>query len=136
MQIPPGGSALPNAAQILVVDDDPVILRIMCEVLTRAGYIVLPAGGGWHAIETYESAATQPHLLVTDVAMPDLTGPVLAARLRKRQPELKVLFVSGFHDTELVQRFVAGQGYALLPKPFTPDGLLRTVRQALETGHA
>jgi DNA-binding NtrC family response regulator len=121
-----------STAPILVVDDDPGVLHIMGDVLSAAGYTVLLAESGWTAIETFESAEQPPHLLVTDVVMPDLTGPVLAARLRKRRPELKVLFVSGFHDTELVQRFVSEQGFALLPKPFTPDGLLRTVREALE----
>lgn len=122
----------PDPAElILVVDDDPNILQIMGDVLKRAGYAVLLAKGGWHAIETFESSEDPPHLLVTDVIMPDLTGPVLAARLRKRAPDLKVLFVSGYHDTELVQRFVSEQGFALLPKPFTPEGLLRTVRESL-----
>lgn len=119
------------AVSILVVDDDPTVLQVMADILGQAGYRVLLAGGAWNAIETFEAAASPPHLLVTDVIMPDLTGPVLAARLRKRRPELKVLFVSGYHDTELVQRFVGQQGFALLAKPFTPDGLLRTVEQAL-----
>ncbi|HWQ56651.1 MAG TPA: response regulator [Bryobacteraceae bacterium] len=119
------------AVSILVVDDDPAVLQIMADILGQAGYRVLLAGGGWNAIEAFEAAASPPHLLVTDVIMPDLTGPVLAARLRKMRPDLKVLFVSGFHDTELVQRFVGQQGFALLPKPFTPEGLLRTVEQAL-----
>lgn len=103
----------------------------MGDVLAGAGYSVLLAEGGWHAIEKFEAASTPPHLLVTDVVMPDLTGPVLAARLRKRLPALKVLFISGFHDTELVQRFVTEQGFRLLAKPFTPEGLLRTVQEAL-----
>jgi two-component system cell cycle sensor histidine kinase/response regulator CckA len=127
----PSPDSYETGESILVVDDDPDVLRIMADILSQAGYRVLPAGGGWSAIETFETAPSPPRLLVTDVIMPDLTGPVLAARLRKLRPELKVLFVSGFHDTELVQRFVGQQGFALLPKPFTPDGLLRTVREAL-----
>jgi two-component system, cell cycle sensor histidine kinase and response regulator CckA len=129
MNSPESPSALPS---ILVVDDDPAVLQIMAEILRQAGYSVLMAEGGWSAIHAFEEAPLPPILLVTDVIMPDLTGPVLAARLRKMRPELKVLFVSGFHDTELVQRFVGQQGFALLPKPFTPDGLLRTVAEALK----
>ncbi len=117
---------------ILIVDDDPTILHVMGEVLAGAGYVVLLAQGGWHAVEVFEAAGSRPHLLVTDVVMPDLTGPVLAARLHQAAPEMKVLFVSGFHDTELVQQFVTQNGFTLLPKPFTPEGLLRTVRQSLE----
>lgn len=127
----PSRQSFVAAPSILVVDDDAAVLRMMAEILSQAGYDVLLAEGGWSAIQAFEEASSPPHLLVTDVIMPDLTGPVLAARLRKMRPELKVLFVSGFHDTELVQRFVGQQGFALLPKPFTPDGLLRTVRDAL-----
>lgn len=120
-----------SAASILVVDDDPSILDIIGQVLRGAGYSVVLAEGGWNAIEAFQTAASPPHLLVTDVIMPDLTGPVLAARLRRMSPELKVLFISGFHDTELVQTFASDQGFALLPKPFTAEGLLRTVRESL-----
>jgi DNA-binding NtrC family response regulator len=129
-----GGQLDPSAPRepILVVDDDPGVLQIMGDVLAGAGYAVSLAQGGWRAIETVETDRVVPRLLVTDVVMPDLSGPVLAARLRKRMPWLKVLFVSGFHDTELVQHFVAEQGFALLAKPFTPEGLLRTVKEALE----
>lgn len=121
-----------GTGSILVVDDDPQVLNVIGEVLRGAGYQVLLADGGWNAIEAFSSAPQRPNLLVTDVIMPDLTGPVLAARLRKLLPDLRVLFISGFHDTELVQRFVSEQGFALLPKPFTPEGLLRTVRESLE----
>jgi DNA-binding NtrC family response regulator len=57
---------------------------------------------------------------------------VLAERLRGRQPDLRVLFISGFHDADLVQRFVVQKGFSLLPKPFSVDGLLRVVNQALD----
>ena len=67
--------------------------------------------------------------------MPDLTGPVVAERLRSRQPDLKVLFISGFHDADIVQRFVMREGLTLLPKPFTVDGLLRVVEESLSSVH-
>jgi DNA-binding NtrC family response regulator len=122
------GSAQPT---ILAVDDDPAILSYLEAVLQPAGYKVLLAEGGWNAVEVYESAERPIDLLVTDVIMPDLTGPVLAERLRTRQPDLRVLFISGFHDADLVQRFVSRKGFILLPKPFSPDGLLKGVGQAL-----
>jgi DNA-binding NtrC family response regulator len=124
---PPNGSA----PTILAVDDDPGVLRLLEATLSRAGYRVLTADGGWSAIRVYENSAEPIHLLLTDVIMPDLTGPVLAERLRTRQPDLQVLFISGFHDADLVQRFVTGRGFTLLPKPFTPDGLLRVVEESL-----
>ena len=124
---PPDGSK----PTILVVDDDPAILGLLEKTLGRAGYRVLTANGGWSAIRVYEDSAEPIHLLLTDVIMPDLTGPVLAERLCARQPDLRVLFISGFHDADLVQRFVTGKGFTLLPKPFTTAGLLRVVEEAL-----
>ena len=116
---------------ILAVDDDQLVLHLLGEVLRSAGYQVLTANGGRSAIHTYESLGAPIHLLLTDVIMPDLTGPVLAERLRSQQPDLRVLFISGFHDADLVQRFAGDKGFSVLSKPFTVDGLLREVRQSL-----
>ena len=121
---------------ILAVDDDPSVLGLLGKTLGNAGYRVLLADGGWSAIRMYESSEEPIRLLLTDVIMPDLTGPVVAERLRARQPDLKVLFISGFHDADLVQRFVTRKGFTLLPKPFTVDGLLRVVGASLETAQA
>jgi two-component system, cell cycle sensor histidine kinase and response regulator CckA len=118
------------APAILVVDDDPAILALTGAILRRAGYQVLLAEGGRQAVEIYESAAQPIRLLVADVIMPDLTGPVLAARLRARQPELRVLFISGYHDTQFVQRSLQN-GFTLLTKPFNAESLLRAVRDSL-----
>jgi two-component system cell cycle sensor histidine kinase/response regulator CckA len=124
---------MPNSEEttILAVDDDRTVLELVKSILGSAGYRVLVADGAWPAIETYESAARPIDLLLTDVIMPDLTGPVLAERLRTRQPGLRVLFMSGFHDTDLVQRFSSQKDFTLLPKPFTMQGLLKEVGKAL-----
>jgi len=120
-----------NPPTILAVDDDQSILRLLDQVLHDAGYRVLLADGGWNAIREFEGSHEPVELLLTDVIMPDLTGPVLAERLRARQPDLRVLFISGFHDADLVQRFVTRKGFTLLPKPFTVEALLRVVDEAL-----
>jgi two-component system, cell cycle sensor histidine kinase and response regulator CckA len=116
---------------ILAVDDDRNVLGLLDTALSTAGYRVLLADGGRRAIELFESTKTPIHLLLTDVIMPDLTGPVLAERLRAHQPDLQVLFISGFHDADLVQRFVTAKGFTLLPKPFTVEALLRVVQESL-----
>jgi DNA-binding NtrC family response regulator len=116
---------------ILVVDDDRGVLSLLEFALQGAGYSVLSADGGRQAIRIFEDCADPVHLLLTDVIMPDLTGPVVAERLRQRQPDLQVLFMSGFHDAELVQRFVTDKGFNLLPKPFTVESLLRSVENSL-----
>ena len=120
-----------HGSTILVVDDDRAVLGMLEQALREAGYRVLTADSGRGAIEVYENAGEPIHLLLTDVIMPDLTGPVVAERLRRSQPELQVLFISGFHDADLVQRFVSLRGFTLLPKPFTPEALLRVVQEAL-----
>jgi DNA-binding NtrC family response regulator len=120
-----------RGATILAVDDDRSILALLDSALSAAGYRVLVAEGGRNAVELYEKTKEPIHLLLTDVIMPDLTGPVLAERLRSRQPDLQVLFISGFHDADLVQRFVTAKGFTLLPKPFTVEALLRVVEQSL-----
>src|SRR4051812_2454922 len=88
---------------ILAVDDDPAILSLVGSILKSAWFAVLQAGNGWEALKLYESSDSNIELLLTDVIMPDLNGPVLAARLRARTPALKVLFISGYHDTRFVQ---------------------------------
>jgi two-component system, cell cycle sensor histidine kinase and response regulator CckA len=117
---------------ILAVDDDRAVLGLMDQFLQAAGYRVLLADSGWSAIKVYEESQHPIDLLLTDVIMPDLTGPVVAERLRSRQPDLRVLFISGFHDADLVQRFVTQKGFRLLPKPFTKESLLRVVEASLE----
>ena len=122
----------PSPITILAVDDDRDVLNFLEFVLQDAGYRVLRAEGGRNAVEVYESCGQPIDLLLTDVIMPDLTGPVVAQRLRARQPDLPVLFISGHHDADLLQRFVTQKGFALLPKPFTMESLLRGVSEALK----
>ncbi len=121
-----------NVATILAVDDDRIVLGLLDSVLSMAGYRVLTADGGRSAIQVFKDNEGRVNLLLTDVMMPDLTGPVVAERLRSIQPDLAVLFISGFHDADLVQRFVTAKGFSLLPKPFTVDALLRVVALALD----
>jgi two-component system cell cycle sensor histidine kinase/response regulator CckA len=126
--LPPSAN---GRATILAVDDDRQVLELLTNSLRGAGYHVLCADGGWKAVQAYENSRGRISLLLTDVIMPDLTGPVLAERLRTQQPDLPVLFISGFHDADLVQRFVSLKGFTLLPKPFTVSALLREVQQVL-----
>jgi two-component system cell cycle sensor histidine kinase/response regulator CckA len=104
-------------ATILAVDDDEMVLRLVDQILRAEGYTVVTADGGRKALETYESLGTPIQLLLTDVMMPDLSG--------------QVLFISGFHESQIVQQFATNRGFSVLHKPFTPDGLLREVRHSL-----
>lgn len=121
-----------KATTVLVVDDDPGILQLVQTILQMQGYKVVLANGGWNAVKVFETARESIELLLTDVVMPDLSGPVLAMRLQARNSGLRVLFMSGFHDTELVRRSLTAPAVSILPKPFTSEGLLRAVREALQ----
>jgi two-component system cell cycle sensor histidine kinase/response regulator CckA len=124
-------STLRSSTTILAVDDDRAVLGLVKAVLQGAGYSVLLADGGRNAVQVFENSPSPVHLLLIDVIMPDLTGPVVAERLRTQRPDLHVLFMSGFHDAELVQRFLTGKDFNLLPKPFTVESLLRSVENVL-----
>jgi len=133
MSTAPSQSSSQSLATILAVDDDQAVLGFLDQSLRMAGYNVLLADSGWSAIQVYENSTEPVHLLLTDVIMPDLTGPVVAERLRSLQPDLRVSFISGFHDADVVQRFVMRKGFTLLPKPFTLAGLLRVVEESLRS---
>jgi two-component system, cell cycle sensor histidine kinase and response regulator CckA len=116
---------------ILVVDDDAGVLSITGALLVRCGYEILQANSGAQALEICEKKDSGIHLLLTDVTMPNMTGPDLAERVLLLRPEIRVLFMSGFGDYHFEQHsFPAG---CILRKPFSPDGLANTVRQALDT---
>jgi two-component system cell cycle sensor histidine kinase/response regulator CckA len=124
--------AAPTGTEVvLLVEDEPAVREFAARILAGLGYTILEAGGGAEAIAL---AANQPgaiHLLVTDVTMPGLQGPNLAANLRIDRPDLRVLYVSGFTETA-VARLGIGDGAAFLSKPFAGDALARAVRQTLD----
>ncbi len=130
----PGKSAA-GAGRVLVVDDDPMILQFVCTTLERAGYLVQAAGGGDEALRRYAEAKAEPfHLVLADVLMPRMTGFDLARALQRQDAGVNFLFMSGEAGGELSRSDVPGSRFALLAKPFRPEGLLRAVRAALERG--
>ncbi|MFO0670486.1 MAG: PAS domain-containing protein [Polyangiaceae bacterium] len=115
---------------VLVVEDEPAILRLVVQALERSGYRVLGANGPREARALAESQAAGIQLLVSDVLMPDMNGRELANVLRAANPELKVLFMSGFPAG--VSLALPGEPLHFLQKPFTTDALLASVRGALD----
>jgi DNA-binding NtrC family response regulator len=108
------------------VDDEADILHLMQTALEAEGYEVIPANNADSAIQAFNSAR-RPDLLLVDVVMPGMSGPMLVERLRGIEPNLKVLFMSGYDDRHVVQRYVLDQGFRLIPKPFTIKHLLRAI---------
>ncbi|MEX2264602.1 MAG: response regulator [Bryobacteraceae bacterium] len=117
---------------ILVVDDQAEVRKLVSAMLSRQGYHVLTANSGESALIFYKQRKAPIDLLLTDVVTPGISGPMLAEKLAELQPGLKVLFMSGYDDTQVVRRYVIEKGFALIPKPFTIEGLAEKVREVLE----
>ncbi|MFI5179655.1 MAG: response regulator [Vicinamibacterales bacterium] len=129
-----GHTAAPSAPlTVLAVDDEESVRNVLRRVLERAGYRTAVASDGPSALR---AAASLGHLdvLVTDVIMPEMTGDELARQLRLQDPDLTVLYVTGFSERLFMERSVLWENEAFLDKPFSPDALLEAVSLAI-SGH-
>ena len=118
-------------ATILLVEDQAAIRLLAEDVLSDAGHRVLSAANGRAAFELAQKYSDTIDLLVTDVVMPEMSGPDLADHLFKSRPGLIVLFISGYTDHALLHRGAIEQGTAFLQKPFLPETLVAKVNQLL-----
>jgi signal transduction histidine kinase len=121
-----------DRATVLVVEDLRAVRVLVSRMLTRHGYHVLEADGPVAALALVENGAETVDLIVSDVVMPHMSGPEMIERLRKKRPNLKVLYISGYSNRELAKRGDLGRNAAILEKPFTPAVLLKAVRQILQ----
>lgn len=108
---------------ILVLDDEPEIRKLVSAMVTQFGYNALTADSGDHALTMYKRLNGPIEMLITDVVAPGMSGPMLADKLTELQPDLKVLYISGYDNTHVVQSYVVERGHALLAKPFTMEEL-------------
>ncbi len=117
---------------ILVVDDEPEVRKLVSAMVGQFGYTVLTADSGEHALTVYSHHKEPIDLLITDVVAPGMSGPMLADQLAALQPGLKVLFISGYDHTQVVQKYVVEKGHALLTKPFTAAQMQKKVEEMLK----
>ena len=117
---------------ILVVDDDIWVRRVVCRALRGAGYGILEAGDGQTALSVAAQFDGRIHLVVSDAIMPGMAGPEVVALLMRARPELRAIFMSGYHDTEILTCGVDSAQVVLLQKPFAAAELLATVRAQLD----
>src|SRR5579871_1409688 len=125
---PPKKSAV-HKGTILLVEDQAAIRLLAEDVLAEAGHRVLAATNGRAALELLAATNPQIDLLITDVVMPEMSGPALAEHLTRTRPEITVLYISGYTDHALLHRGTLEKGTAFLQKPFLPEVLIATVNE-------
>jgi two-component system cell cycle sensor histidine kinase/response regulator CckA len=128
----PDADSLRGSETVLVAEDEDGVRELLRKVLTEFGYTVLTARHGRDALMVAGDRIGGVDLLVTDVVMPEMSGRELAETLRDHQPDLKVLYISGYTDDEVVQRGISGREVAFMRKPFASDELVRRVRTVLD----
>ncbi len=121
----PGGT-------ILLVDDEPQLRSLLTTILTRAGYRVLEAAGPIEAIGLAKDFEGRIDLLLTDIVMPQMTGPFLATEIKNFRPTTLVLFMSGYTEDAAVRRGLIDERLSFISKPLSAGTLLRKVAQVLE----
>jgi len=121
----------PGRETVLLVEDEADVRTLTCEFLKGAGYQVLTAADGEEGFEVGQRFGDAIDILVTDVVMPRLRGPELAKRLRRLLPDLKVVYMSGYTE-EFSEMPNLLQGAYFLQKPFSRDGFLRHIQDALK----
>jgi len=117
---------------VLVAEDEDGVRELLRKTLTEYGYTVLTARHGRDALMLAGERGDGIDLLLTDIVMPEMSGRELAETLLERRRDLKVLYISGYTDDEVLQRGVRGQDVGLLRKPFATEELARRVRTALD----
>jgi two-component system, cell cycle sensor histidine kinase and response regulator CckA len=127
----PASADLTGEGTILLVEDEEGLRQLNARGLTSRGYTVLEAGNGVEAIEVLEKSDGRVDLVVSDVVMPEMDGPTLLRKLRSRNPDMKIIFVSGYAEEAFQKHLPADGKYAFLAKPFTLKQLVNAVKETM-----
>jgi len=117
---------------VLLVEDDPAVREVARAFLELAGYAVLEAIDTADAVQICKNHSSTIHLLITDVVMPQMNGPELARHLTALRPKMKVVYVSGYSGSMLLQQGGLAKGAHFLQKPYTFETITRKVREVLD----
>ncbi len=128
---PKEGKEIGSGMRILVVEDEESLRRLMQTILLELGFQVLVAANGREALLMVEEHGLRPDLVITDLVMPGMSGAVLAERLRKSQPDLKLLFMTGYTDNAIVHNGALDQGTLLIQKPFSRKDIVEKIHRVL-----
>jgi CheY-like chemotaxis protein len=118
---------------ILIADDEEAVRKLVYAVLATNGYTVIQAQDGREALDLFESHRDKVDMVLSDVMMPVMNGYELGTEIEKRRPGQKILFMSGYLDSH--GRGDRDPGWPFLNKPFTPEILLKQVRETLDMRH-
>ncbi|HIL68959.1 MAG TPA: response regulator, partial [Verrucomicrobia bacterium] len=116
---------------ILLVEDESIVRMMLQEVLSDQGYEVIEAENGKHALSVYEGFIGSVDMLITDLIMPEMNGRELAAALSTIQPDLKVIYLSGYTEDDVVRLGPLNTSDGFLQKPFRSEALLEKVSKIL-----
>jgi PAS domain S-box-containing protein len=129
--VPEKKAAAGGTETILLVEDEPTILRMTRMMLERKGYSVLSAATPAEAIDLAKAHADKIHLLMTDVVMPEMNGRDLAGQITALYPEIRLLFMSGYTANVIAHHGVLDDGVAFIQKPFSMADMTAKVREVL-----
>jgi two-component system, cell cycle sensor histidine kinase and response regulator CckA len=120
-----------NSRTILVVEDEPMVLKMVTTMLERLGYVVLAANTPAEAIYLVKKSDHHIDLVLTDVIMPDINGRRLAEVLIAIKPEMKFIFMSGYTANIMVDQDFLDKGMCFIQKPFTKKELVEKIQESL-----
>src|SRR6185503_2434102 len=128
---PAAAADLTGHGTILLVEDEEGLRALNARGLISRGYSVLAAGNGVEAAEIFQQHSGGVDLVVSDVVMPEMDGPTLLKELRKLNPALKIIFVSGYAEEAFSKSLPQGEQFSFLPKPFTLKQLVGAVKETM-----
>jgi two-component system cell cycle sensor histidine kinase/response regulator CckA len=120
-----------GTGRVLLVEDEEAVRKFAARALASRGYEVLQAASGREAMDIVDKTSEPFDLVVSDVVMPEMDGPTLMRELRKRDPNLKIVFVSGYAEDAFAKNLPEGEHFTFLPKPFSLKQLIETVKAAI-----
>lgn len=130
--MPVAARLLAAKAKVLLVDDETALRNVLAETLADIGCQVMPAEDGAAALNII-AAAAPIDLLITDIGLPGaMNGRALAAEVKAHQPDVKVIFITGYHDPAITEADLRAQGAVVMNKPFKLDDFMRTVSNLTE----
>jgi CheY-like chemotaxis protein len=132
----PPDELLQGSETVLVVDDSESLRPVVKRILRQYGYTVVEAASGDDAKSVVADHPGPIQLLLTDIVMPGMSGPELARDLARSQPDLRVLFMSGYAGNAIVSERLRHPSAGFIEKPFSPETLAREVRRALDAAPA